>query len=112
MMSSEEYRDLKSSMDGRFTKVDERFATIDNRFAQIDQRFDEVDRRFVQLEASLREEIRTTAAETRRHFDVVAEDLKASIRSIAEGYGHHAAVLDDHESRLRRLEHPRLRFGP
>ena len=89
MMNGDEHRDLKTLIDERFTKVDERFT---------------------RLETHLREEIRTTASDTRRHFDVVAEGLKASIRLIAEGHGHHATVLDDHESRLRQLEQARLRF--
>ena len=35
--------------------------------------------------AALRHEVRDSAAETRRHFDVVAEDLRHDIRGIAEG---------------------------
>jgi len=34
---------------------------------------------------ALRQEVRDTAAETRRHFDVVAEHLRHDIRGIAEG---------------------------
>jgi hypothetical protein len=34
---------------------------------------------------SLRQEVRDAAAETRRHFDVVAEHLRHDIRGIAEG---------------------------
>ncbi len=34
---------------------------------------------------ALRQEVRDTAAETRRHFDVVAESLRHDIRGIAEG---------------------------
>jgi len=34
---------------------------------------------------ALRQEVRDTAAETRRHFDVVAEYLRHDIRGIAEG---------------------------
>ena len=34
---------------------------------------------------SLREEVRNTTAETRRHFDVVAESLRHDIRAVAEG---------------------------
>ena len=34
---------------------------------------------------TLRQEVRDTAAETRRHFDVVAEHLRHDIRGIAEG---------------------------
>jgi hypothetical protein len=33
----------------------------------------------------LSQEVREAAAETRRHFDVVAEDLRHNIRGIAEG---------------------------
>ena len=33
----------------------------------------------------LRQEVRDSAAETRRHFHVVAEDLRHDIRGIAEG---------------------------
>ena len=33
----------------------------------------------------LRQEVRASALETRRHFDVVAEDLRHDIRSVAEG---------------------------
>src|SRR2546425_38210 len=33
----------------------------------------------------LRQEVRDTAAETRRHFDVVAESLREDIRAVAEG---------------------------
>jgi chromosome segregation ATPase len=131
MMSSDEYRDLKASigdrftkiddrftkMDDRFTKIDDRFTTIDARFTKVDERFTKVDeqltkidQRFTQLETHLREEIRTAAAETRRHFDVVAEDLKSTIRVIAEGHEHHSTVIDDHEARLQRLEQGRLRF--
>ena len=35
--------------------------------------------------AELRQEVRDTAAETRRHFHVIAEDLRHDIRGIAEG---------------------------
>ena len=42
---------------------------------------DDVSREF----GTLRQEVRDTAAETRRHFDVVAEHLRHDIRGIAEG---------------------------
>jgi chromosome segregation ATPase len=131
MMSTDEYRDLKASLDERFTNVDERFTKVDEHFTRVDERFTKVDERFTkvderftkvdeqltkiderftQLETRLSEEIRTAAAQTRHHFDVVAEDLKSTIRVVAEGHGHHATVLDDHEARLQRLEQGRLRF--
>jgi hypothetical protein len=62
-----------------------------------------------------REEMKREAGETRRHFDVVAEGLRDDIRLIAENQiamldrldstrKEVAAVLDNHERRLTRLE--------
>jgi HAMP domain-containing protein len=45
---------------------------------------------------ALRQEVRDTAAETRRHFDVVAEYLRHDIRGIAEG----VIVLSERGDRL------------
>jgi phage host-nuclease inhibitor protein Gam len=45
---------------------------------------------------ALRQEVRDTAAETRRHFDVVAEYLRHDIRGIAEG----VIVLSERVDRL------------
>ncbi len=45
---------------------------------------------------ALRQEMRDTAAETRRHFDVVAESLRHDIRGIAEG----VIVLSERVDRL------------
>ena len=45
---------------------------------------------------ALRREVRDTAAETRRHFDVVAEYLRHDIRGIAEG----VIVLSERVDRL------------
>jgi hypothetical protein len=91
-MISEEYRGLKELIDQRFEKVDEQFK--------------KVDQRFIELETGLR----TTAAETRAHFDAVAEKFRDDVRKIADGYDHHTTALDDHEARLQRLEQARLRF--
>jgi phage host-nuclease inhibitor protein Gam len=53
---------------------------------------DDVSREF----GTLRQEVRDTAAETRRHFDVVAEHLRHDIRGIAEG----VIVLSERVDRL------------
>jgi hypothetical protein len=37
------------------------------------------------LSSDLRAEIQASALETRRHFDVVAESLRADVRGLAEG---------------------------
>jgi hypothetical protein len=88
-------RELKTEMDSRFQELN---ASMDSRFqeleARMDSRFDEVETRF---ETRLREE----HVETRRHFDVVAESLRAVIRLGFEGT---EARLDNHERRIQALE--------
>jgi hypothetical protein len=59
--------------------------------------FDTVDRRFDRVEARITEE----AAETRRHFDVIAEQLRTDMKLMVEGcYGR----FDNHERRIQALE--------
>jgi phage host-nuclease inhibitor protein Gam len=50
---------------------------------------------------TLRPEMRDTAAETRRHFDVVAESLRHDIRGIAEGVIGLSERVDRLDSGLR-----------
>src|SRR5947207_530213 len=74
-------------------ELKKRFDHIDQRFHHIDQRFDDMNRRFAskqdlhemrhQFEAFVEKE----AVATRRHFDVVAESMKAEGKLIAEGHG-------------------------
>ena len=42
----------------------------------------------------LRQEVRDTAAETRRHFDVVAEFLRRDIQTVAEGIAANTECID------------------
>ena len=62
-----------------------------------------------------KEEVREEGEETRRHFDVVADGLKESIKVIADGHktlgdritnvGRDiTSVLDNHERRIAKLE--------
>ncbi len=105
-MTTEEYGALKRLIEEKSAEDAKRFALADGRFKKIDAQFDKVDQRFDEM----RTEIRAAAVETRRHFDVVAEDLETSIKVITEGYENHTKVLADHEGRLVRLEQARLRF--
>jgi hypothetical protein len=73
-------RDLKSEMDGRFSELK---TEMNGRFADADRRSHE-------------EHI-----ETRRHFDVVAESLRAEMRLRLEGTD---TRVDDHEQRIQALE--------
>ena len=72
-----------------------------------------MDRRFDRLERTkadkseirrLREEITRSADETRRHFDVVAESLRDDFRIFADAIGRQTERLNQHETRITRLE--------
>jgi hypothetical protein len=94
-------RELKTEIDGRFrdlrAEIDTRFAAVDARFDAVDCRFDTVDRRFDRLETRITE----GEATTRRHFDIVAESLRAEIRLRHQGTD---ARVDNHERRIQALE--------
>ena len=80
-----------------------------------------------ELKAELKVEMKETAVETRRHFVVVAEGLRDDVRVLADGVAANTVALqqlakqveranersiltdlrvDDHERRIRTLEHP------
>ena len=80
-------RDLKTEMDGRFSELN----------TELNGRFADVDRRFDHLETKITE----AAVETRRHFDVIAESLRAVMRLRLEGTD---TRVDDHERRIQALE--------
>ena len=110
-----------AQVDERFDKVDERFDKVDERFDKVDERLDKVDERLDTLDARITSE----GVATRRHFDVVVEDVKSDIRLLAGSVvavtatleRHIAsslserktvsAALDDHEVRLTVLERHR-----
>lgn len=55
-------------------------------------------RRYMEvLHAQILERMDATAAETRRHFDVVSESLRSDIKTVAEGLG----ALDEKVGRFR-----------
>lgn len=75
-------------------------ADVDRRFEQVDGRFEQIDQRFEQIDLRL--------GDLRRHFDVVAENLKSDLLTafgdLVNVVSHSSMVLDDHEVRIRRLE--------
>lgn len=81
-------------------KLDVLEKSVDTRFDSVGGRFDAVDARFAALEAK----VDSTAQDLRRHFDVVAEGLRAGIRLFFESLDAHGSALDDHEKRIKRLE--------
>jgi hypothetical protein len=63
-----------------------------------------VDRRFAAFEKNLKTLLRQERAAMRRHFDVVAERLRADLNLFAEGCQANHGRLEDHELRIRTLE--------
>lgn len=106
--------ELKRAMDEQFSRVDEQFTRVDERFAAVDARFLDVEAR-----------ITIEGETTRRHFDVVAEQMHADIRlvlervsavgddvsrlraSVAKDVVGIESAVQDHELRLRSLERKR-----
>ena len=113
-----------TQVDGRFEEIDRRFEQVDRRFEQIDRRFEEIDRRFEQVDERFRQmqaQIAHEAAATRRHFDVAVEGIRSEFAVISAGVAENTrllienrsehttftGILDDHELRLKSLEHYR-----
>ena len=98
------------AVDARFDAVDARFDAVDARFDAVDARFDAVDTRFGAIDGQLgevRAEIKAEGIETRRHFDVVAEQLRDYVKVLADGIARNTERLDQHDTRLDTLERAR-----
>ena len=65
---------------------------IGKKFDQVDQRFEGIDRRLDQV--ATKEELGSQLAETRRHFEVVAERMQSQVRLVAEGVAEMSQRLD------------------
>jgi hypothetical protein len=84
--------------------------TISELKRAMDRRFDRVERAIDRLErtkvdkAEFRKATATSIEETRRHFDVVAEALRDDIRIFADGLASHTDRLEQHETRITKLE--------
>jgi len=112
-------------VDEHFREVDEHFREVDEHFREVDARFNEVNGRFAAVDARFDElELRLTAEHetTRRHMDVLIEQLKTEWRlgldkitaveqrlvsivaSNASDHTVFTAVLQQHELRISALE--------
>ena len=58
---------------------------------------DPLDARFDRLRQELQQDIQASAAQTRRHFEVIAESLRSEIQAVAEGL----SALDENVERFR-----------
>lgn len=54
--------------------------------------------------AAVRSEIRADGESTRRHMDMVAEQFKDYGRLLADGTARNTERLEDHETRIARIE--------
>ena len=109
---------LKQSMDRRFRSMDRamdrRFRSMDRatdrRFARFDRKkADKSDVRRLERKVDrgfreIRQEIKDTAGETRRHFDAVVESFHDDFRLFADAIARHTERLDQHDIRIGRLE--------
>jgi uncharacterized protein Yka (UPF0111/DUF47 family) len=98
---------LKQSMDRRFQSMDR---AMDRRFARFERKkADKSDVRRLEQKVDrgfreIRQEIKDTAEETRRHFDAVVESLHDDFRLFADAIAGHTERLDRHDIRIGRLE--------
>ena len=69
--------------------------------------FADVRAEFEAVRAEIRSQGRAQGKRTRRHFDVVAERIESHVRLVAEVNSHHATILDNHETRLQKIEERR-----
>ena len=83
--------------------IDELHDVMMTRFEKVHSEFAQVDSEF----AKMRAEMRSESEATRRHFDIMAEKMRDSMKIVAEATAHQAVRIDDHEQRLKRLERPR-----
>lgn len=109
---------LEAKVDEQFKRVDEQFKRVDEQFKHVDEQFKHVHEQFKHVD----ERIRAEGEETRRHFNVVVEQMKAERNLVLDAglantaeLGHlrqsQAAdhtlfeqTLADHEVRLSQLE--------
>ena len=56
------------------------------------------------LEKRFEKRLTEEGALTRAHFDIMVEKVNDSVKLVAEVNAHHATILDNHESRLQKIE--------
>ena len=89
-MTDEELTRRFDGISENFKGIDEKFKGIDEKFKGIDEKFTRIDQQLVTL--ATKSDVQEEGIATRRHFDIVAERMKADIALIAEG---HKATTDN-----------------
>jgi hypothetical protein len=80
--------ETRAYLDQVLGALGEDFGTLRGELGTLDGKFGTLHGEFGTVRGELellRQEVREAAAETRRHFDVVAEDMRYDIHGIAEG---------------------------
>jgi len=65
-----------------------------------------LEKRLRRVESRVQTRLTEEAKTTRRHFDVVAERMNDGVKLVAGLASHHSIVLDDHETRIQKIERP------
>jgi hypothetical protein len=110
-MEPEMTDDLRSEMKAGFKRVDDEFVAVRTEvqagFKRVDDQFVAVRTEMQALRTELRAEMKAEGETTRRHFDIVAEQFRESVKVLADGTARNTERLDDHDKRLTALEQPR-----
>lgn len=61
---------------------------------------------------NVRAEIKAEGETTRRHFDVMVEQVKDVVKVVADGTVRNSERLDDHENRIKAIEGPAAHRRP
>ena len=76
--------------------ADERRSDMEKGFGRVDNEF-----------AAVRAEIKQSADDNRRYFQMLTGQIRDSVTIVAEVTAHNSSRLDNHEKRLKTLEKPR-----
>ena len=91
-------------VDERLDGIDERLDKADERFDEIDRRLDDMDRQFGEINKRL-DDMDNRFDEINKRFDENEEVQNEILNAIGTDLNRHSARLDDHEGRLKKLEH-------
>jgi DNA anti-recombination protein RmuC len=97
--------DLKALERRISDELDKRIDHVSDELGKrIDHVSDELGKRIDHVSDELNKRIVQEGETIRRHFDIMVERVESAVKLVAEVNTHHASVLDDHESRLQRIE--------
>ena len=118
---------LITNIDARTTRTEKRMTGIEERVTRIEERVTGIEERTTSIEQILptlatKDDVRAEGERTRRHFDVVAGQMKADIALIAEGHqatkvyveeqlADSRATLQSHDKRIMKLEAKSMNAG-